>query len=444
MTHHNVGAAANACSEVAARGIDHAAVDGDAATLFVVEVAADGCCISATCDTDGALVDDEHSHVRGADARLAVVAALNDQRARAFNGQAVALAQFDALLGIERSRTKIQHNVAVDGDAVFYGHVFMYTIDTFLHFRHITGYGSSLCHVDGGKGHCADVGGFGSNSHSVFTLRSNSFRSVGIVFTLLEHRAVGSGDKGREREAGTLHELIINLHAANRTKRVVFIAINSCQVLVDFILGGWRGDVNLRTLVAGQVVHGNEVALGNARLVGSVPAGEGVVQHTWGHAGGFHERVFDDGLVIHGPSDEATAADGAVGGGKGAVEDASIDSDVVVLSAKCGHESTVGAVALLAAVDGHRRAAILDGQCTVRLAHQSGTLHGAGVYLASHMQILDGGILHVAERGTVVLGKRRGCQAFREGQRVLVAVEGALKRVSIACTHHISHADVAT
>ena len=106
----------------------------------------------------------------------------------------------------------------------------------------------------------------------------------------------------------------------------------------------------------------------------------------------------DGGLVIHGPSNEASAVGSSSGGGKGAVEDTACDNDVVVLSAQPAHQSPMGTVALDAAVDGDRTAAALETQRTMRLRYDAGGKLGARSDGAGHGEVLDGSIQDVAER----------------------------------------------
>ena len=78
----------------------------------------------------------------------------------------------------------------------------------------------------------------------------------------------------------------------------------------------------------------------------------------------------------------------------------------------------------------------------MRLAHETGSLLRAGVDGAGDVQVLNRGVLDVAERGAVFLGEWLCGRAFGEGQRLAVAVEGALERVGIACARHRRDADV--
>ena len=58
------------------------------------------------------------------------------------------------------------------------------------------------------------------------------------------------------------------------------------------------------------------------------------------------------------------------------------------------------------------------------------------------VQVLNRGVLHVAERGAVFFGEWLCGRAFGEGQRVAVAVEGALERFGIVRARHVADADV--
>ena len=106
--------------------------------------------------------------------------------------------------------------------------------------------------------------------------------------------------------------------------------------------------------------------------------------------------------------------------------------------AQTGHEAAVG---IARAADGHRRDAALDAHRTAidYIGNQSTRILAAGAPGASRLEVLDGGIAHVAEGGKVLLRE----VGHVEGQRVAVAVEGALERVGIAGTRHRRDADVA-
>lgn len=105
--------------------------------------------------------------------------------------------------------------------------------------------------------------------------------------------------------------------------------------------------------------------------------------------------------------------------------------------AQTGHEAAVG---IARAADGHRRDAALDAHRTAidYLGNQSTRILAAGAPGASRLEVLDGGVAHVAEGGKVLLRE----VGHVEGQRVAVAVEGALERVGIAGTRHRRDADV--
>ena len=165
-----------------------------------------------------------------------------------------------------------------------------------------------------------------------------------------------------------------------------------------------------------------------------MPACEGVVEHASGHAAGLHQRIRDGGRVLSGPPYETAARVGAAGGGKRAVEHAADDGDVVVAAGSYGHETAVGAVAALAAVDVDRTTAACEGQRTVRRGHEARGPHIVGVDGTSDLQVCDGGVLHVAERGAAVLSEGFERRAFRDGQRVAVAVECTLERIELVVT----------
>ena len=220
----------------------------------------------------------------------------------------------------------------------------------------------------------------------------------------------------------------------------VLVCLHHAVVVVR-VGGGDVEDGGLGALVGGQVIYSDVVAVGDGGLVGGVHAGEGVGKHSGAHAGGNHERVLDDGAVIYGPADEAAAVVGAGSGGKGAVEHAAFDVDVVLAAAQRADESAVGAVAADAAVDADGAAAVIEFQRAERLAHDAGGLLRAGVDGAVDVQVRDDGVLDVAERGAVFPGERLCVGALREGQRMAVAVEDALERFVIADARHFGDAD---
>ena len=101
-------------------------------------------------------------------------------------------------------------------------------------------------------------------------------------------------------------------------------------------------------------------------------------------------------------------------------------------------------VIALAAVDGYRTAAARDGQCSMRLTHKTCSLHDTCIDGAVHLQVLEGGILDMAEWGAVVILFVEWIlvSTLVEGQLMAVAIKGALERVGIVCTRHIRNADV--
>ena len=106
-----------------------------------------------------------------------------------------------------------------------------------------------------------------------------------------------------------------------------------------------------------------------------------------------------------------------------------------------GNKATVRAVTTDAAMDDGANVAVGDGRRTGIASHESGSELLSGVDFALHLQVLDGGTIGVAERSAVLLAKSILGAAFRKGQRVAAAEEGALEPV-VACTHHLRNADV--
>ena len=150
------------------------------------------------------------------------------------------------------------------------------------------------------------------------------------------------------------------------------------------------------------------------------------------------ERIADiDGLAVM-PAHEAATADGAVGG-QHATEvgtacnvqrafwhchDAAMSAVVVVVASDCttmdnGADEAVGDVS--------RAVVAGDKSC--------GKLLGS-VYVTSHLEVTNGGILDVSERGAVCFVVRLGIVACAECQRLVIAEEGALKRIAFTCPHH--------
>ena len=117
----------------------------------------------------------------------------------------------------------------------------------------------------------------------------------------------------------------------------------------------------------------------------------------------------------------------------------------VHIALRVSGKAAVGAVAAVGAdtaMDDGADVAVGDVRRAVGTGHDSGGKLLAGVDVARHVQVADGGILRVAERGAVVLVEGRIGAALREGQRVAAAQERALERVGLARAHHRRDADV--
>ena len=192
--------------------------------------------------------------------------------------------------------------------------------------------------------------------------------------------------------------------------------------------GGSVG-VRLPALVGWQVVYSNEVAVVDIGFV--VHAGEGVVKHACVHAAWYHERILDGRYVCYGPTDETAAIDGTVGGGKGAVEHAAFNHDVVTTSGKSCHNSAMGAVTTDAAVDGYRAAAVGDVQRARRPTHDATCKFCAGGDSAIDVQVLNNGISSESEW----CGTFSRC-VITDSQRVAIAVERALERGGLVAARH--------
>ena len=109
---------------------------------------------------------------------------------------------------------------------------------------------------------------------------------------------------------------------------------------------------------------------------------------------------------------------------------------------KIGHQTTVCAVAVPAAVDFHGRNTIGDDGRSVGTSSDAAS-HFVIVSsdVAGGAEVLDGGIHDITEGGAKLFRRVGG-----EGQCVAVAVEGALESIITAIgsinAHHAVHADV--
>ena len=91
-----------------------------------------------------------------------------------------------------------------------------------------------------------------------------------------------------------------------------------------------------------------------------------------------------------------------------------------------------------AAGDGHRAATVGKAQRAGYFTHDAGGIHSFGGDGTCCPEVFDDGILSVAERS----GNCACCIIAVEGQRVAVAVEGALERVGLTRASHHPNADV--
>ena len=91
-----------------------------------------------------------------------------------------------------------------------------------------------------------------------------------------------------------------------------------------------------------------------------------------------------------------------------------------------------------AAGDGHRAATVGKAQRAGYITHDAGGTHSIGSDGACRPEVFDDGILSVAERS----GNCACCIIAVEGQRLAVAVEGALERAVLARASHHPNADV--
>ena len=151
-----------------------------------------------------------------------------------------------------------------------------------------------------------------------------------------------------------------------------------------------------------------------------------------GSVGGVERAADSDGLSVM-PAYEAAAILSALGGEQATRVDAVRDGQRAGWQS---HEAAVGAVALCAAMDDGADLAVRDSRYTVTGGHQSGSKLLIGIDVASHLQVLDGSSIRVAERCTIVLAKWCRGSANVDGQRLAVAKEGALESLVGTDTRH--------
>ena len=89
-------------------------------------------------------------------------------------------------------------------------------------------------------------------------------------------------------------------------------------------------------------------------------------------------------------------------------------------------------------VDGHTAATALNENATAPTCNTSGMLIG-GVDVAINVQVPEGRVVNVAERRTIRLVERLGVCPVTDGQRVVVAVESAVKGLYLALGFDTCH-----
>ena len=403
-----------------------------------MHVAAEACAILSARDIDGAAVDGQRTHTCGSDARLILVTIVDDQRTWAIDGQRVALAQFDALRGSERSPiAEIQNDIAADGDARRDGQVLIDCIHTFRQCGHVAGDGSAVCHRER-DGLCARVVALGRDGQRVVALLLHGGGADGVVVVgALGERLAIESDGGRDGDGRTCVE-ILSFHAADDACHVVVVAIGSRKRLGDIV--GGNGGVGQRALGVAQrlgvvatraysaAAHEGGAVGSNGYLVGSRRnAGAGGIERI-----GEAERF---GIM---PAYEAATLGGAIGGKHAAVVHAARE---VYIALRESSKAAVGAVAADAAVDDGADLTVRDGHRAVGAGYESRSELLCGINIARHLQVRDGGTIRITEWGAVLLAEGRPGAALREGQRLAVAQERALERVGLARTRHLADAD---
>ena len=103
----------------------------------------------------------------------------------------------------------------------------------------------------------------------------------------------------------------------------------------------------------------------------------------------------------------------------------------------------MGAVARDAAVNEGAHLTAGDVRRSIAACNESGSILLRGVDVTRHLEVTDGGILDIAERGTILFTEGTLSRAFCEGQRFIVTQESALEGVGLANAHHGRYADVA-
>lgn len=100
-----------------------------------------------------------------------------------------------------------------------------------------------------------------------------------------------------------------------------------------------------------------------------------------------------------------------------------------------GDEASMGAIAIHATIDDHAAAAVRKRHIASAVGNDTASIHLGSVDSTGGTEVLDGGIIDVAERGHILSGALATAGALVEGQRVALAVEGAVE-LMVARTHH--------
>ena len=242
------------------------------------------------------------------------------------------------------------------------------------------------------------------------------------------------------------------LGVGERQAHLVFVAsvehiavFQAFQLRLAILIGGDAADGVLGRRTAegdGDILARRDgaglLALGGAQQAGVVAVGACRAVAHEGGAGVLLASGCADGAEVGGqeavghvdggvpPAHEAAALVGLVAlcALDAAVEEASCDVGGAARP-RAGHDAAVGAVAVDAADDVDRRAAVGDVGRAVSHSDDAAGVDVLGVDVARDVQVLDSGVVDIAERREVVLIGRVAGLAVVEGQRVALSVERA-------------------
>ena len=411
-----------ACAMDVVAGVGPAERQG--AACCVICIRTDAGSIRSSRDGQLTAIDGERAGRSGTNARLVGIAAVDDQCTRTFDGQCVARAQFDALLGRERSAlAEMQHHVAVDGDAALNFHVGINHVFTivqcacYISVEHINLNG--LCTVAG-----AAVEG---NGVDALFLHGGGTDGVCIVAALRQSRATDADDCGFI-DGDFVARIGIDIVAADGAGDVEVPAVDAMR-LIQFAGGnggaGLHGTRNSADLVRRAYLR--------IQVVEAVADGGGSAMQAHGvhrrdvFVGACLQTVLEHGAARVAPSPDAadvgTIATHAV---DGAGEDAVLNGGGRVLAVA---DDAAGVVVVLVQRGGDGAAFNQVGaEGEAHDARRVVTGRGDG---AGHGQFLDGGILDVVEGcHALLVPSCARCRAAEVGrQRMSVAEEGAAEGV---------------